>query len=95
MTEEKAVKTLETIINIIEQDDDDIVTRADIPLLQMAVDALNEQIKNRSVNGPAEDHEEYGLPSWYAEVEYEDLNSLEAVQGMKFDDMNYMRYMER
>ena len=47
MTEEKAVLVFETIINIIEEDDDDILTRADIPLLKMAIDALNEQIKNR------------------------------------------------
>lgn len=47
MTEEKAVEVFEAIINIIEQDDEDIVTRADIPLLKKAIDALNEQIKNR------------------------------------------------
>lgn len=47
MTEETAVKVFETIINIIREDDDDMLTRADIPLLEMAVKALNEQIKNR------------------------------------------------
>jgi hypothetical protein len=49
MTEEKAVKTLETVINIIEQDGNDTVTVADIPVLKMAIDALNERIKMRTV----------------------------------------------
>ena len=45
-----------------------------------------------------EDDEEenyYGLPRTYAEVEYDDPDSLEAYEGMKFDDMNYRRYTER
>ena len=35
------------------------------------------------------------LPSWYAEVEYDDFDNAEAIEGAKFDDMNYRRYMER
>lgn len=35
------------------------------------------------------------LPDSYAEVEYDDIDSMEAYEGMRFDDMNYSRYMER
>ena len=35
------------------------------------------------------------LPDSYAEIEYEDMESEEAVRGCAFDDMNFMRYMER
>jgi hypothetical protein len=42
-----------------------------------------------------EDDDEYGLPRTYAEIEYDDTDSLEAYEGMKFDDANYSRYRER
>lgn len=42
-----------------------------------------------------EDEREYGLPSTYAEVEYDDFDNPEAVAGARFDDMNYLRYTER
>ncbi len=42
-----------------------------------------------------EDDEEYGLPSTYAEIEYPDFENAEAIEGAKFDDMNYLHYMER
>ncbi len=42
-----------------------------------------------------EDDEEYGLPSTYAEIEYPDFENAEAIDGARFDDMNYLRYMER
>ena len=35
------------------------------------------------------------LPSWYAEIEYDDFDNPEAIEGAKFDDMNFRRYMER
>lgn len=35
------------------------------------------------------------LPASYCEIEYEDMESEEAVRGCAFDDMNYLRYMER
>lgn len=35
------------------------------------------------------------LPETYAEIEYDDFDSPEAVLGARFDDMNYLRYMER
>ena len=35
------------------------------------------------------------LPHGYAEIEYEDFESAEAIEGAKWDDMNFMRYMER
>lgn len=42
-----------------------------------------------------EDEREYGLPSTYAEVEYDDFDNPEAILGARFDDMNYLRYIER
>ena len=42
-----------------------------------------------------EDEHEGGLPSTYAEVEYQDFDNAEAIDGARFDDMNYLRYMER
>lgn len=35
------------------------------------------------------------LPSSYCEIEYTDMESEEAMRGCAFDDMNYLRYMER
>ena len=35
------------------------------------------------------------LPDTYAEIEYEDMESPEAILGSRFDDMNFTRYMER
>lgn len=42
-----------------------------------------------------EDEYEGNLPSTYAEVEYSDFDSPEAIDGARFDDMNYLRYTER
>ena len=41
--------------------------------------------------------EEYNsfLPETYAEIEYDDMDSPEALAGCRFDDMNYLRYRER
>lgn len=36
-----------------------------------------------------------GLPSGYAEVEYDNFENAEAIDGAKFDDLNYLRYTER
>jgi len=35
------------------------------------------------------------LPSTYAEIEYMDMENPEAIDGARFDDMNYQHYMER
>ncbi|MCD8397503.1 MAG: hypothetical protein LUD12_10065 [Lachnospiraceae bacterium] len=42
-----------------------------------------------------EDEDEVFLPSTYAEIEYSDFDNQEAIDGARFDDMNYLRYMER
>lgn len=47
MTEEKAIRAFETMINIIKQDGEDVVTKIDIPLIEKAIEALNNQIKRR------------------------------------------------
>lgn len=35
------------------------------------------------------------LPRTYVEIEYDDMDTPEAYEGSRFDDMNYLRYMER
>lgn len=35
------------------------------------------------------------LPDTYAEIEYDDFDNPEAILGARFDDMNYLHYMER
>lgn len=42
-----------------------------------------------------DDDDDYGLPSTYAEIEYDDMDSPEAILGSRWDDMNYRWYMER
>lgn len=42
-----------------------------------------------------DDDDYYGLPSTYAEIEYDDMESPEAIMGSRWDDMNYRWYMER
>lgn len=42
-----------------------------------------------------DDEEDDRLPSWYAEVEYDDFDNPEAIEGARWDDMNYTHYMER
>lgn len=42
-----------------------------------------------------EDPEYSNLPAWYAEIEYPDIDSPEAIAGTRWDDMNYQHYMER
>lgn len=36
-----------------------------------------------------------GLPDTYAEIEYPDMESAEAIDGARFDDLNYQHYTER
>ena len=35
------------------------------------------------------------IPRTYAEIEYDDFDSPEAIMGARFDDMNFLRYFER
>lgn len=71
--------------------------------LQKAFEAYNEgRISNETYDSMVmnadvfcDDEEEWGLPSTYAEVEYLDFDNAEAIDGARFDDMNYLRYMER
>ena len=35
------------------------------------------------------------LPDTYAEIEYENFDDPEAIEGAKWDDLNYLHYMER
>ena len=42
-----------------------------------------------------ETYQDERLPRGYAELEYEDFDSVEAIDGARFDDTNYNHYMER
>ena len=42
-----------------------------------------------------DEENEYGLPDTYAEIEYDDFDNPEAIEGARFDDLNFQRYMER
>ena len=44
-----------------------------------------------------EDDDEYGygLPRTYAEIEYDDFDDPEAIEGARWDDKNYLFYTER
>lgn len=35
------------------------------------------------------------LPEEYAEIEYDEFESAEAIDGARFDDLNYTHYTER
>ena len=42
-----------------------------------------------------DEDDRYGLPETYAEIEYDDFDDPEAIEGAKWDDMNYLHYIER
>ena len=42
-----------------------------------------------------DDDDRSNFPESYCEIEYDDMDSEEAVMGARFDDMNYLRYRER
>jgi len=42
-----------------------------------------------------EDQLDERLPRGYAEITYSDFDNAEAIDGARFDDLNYLRYMER
>ena len=61
-------------------------------------EAYDAMIMNADVFCDDEEDEDgywYGLPETYAEIEYSDFENPEAIAGARFDDMNFMRYMER
>ena len=39
--------------------------------------------------------ERTGIPETYAEIEYPDMDSADAIDGARWDDRNYRHYMER
>lgn len=72
--------------------------------LKRAFEALNEgridedtydaMVMNADIFCDDED-DRYGLPRTYAEIEYDDFDDPEAIEGARWDDMNYLRYTER
>ena len=51
--------------------------------------AMNESVDLLDFNGDSR------FPDTYAEIDYEDMDSIEAYEGCRFDDMNYLRHFER
>ena len=64
-------------------------------------DAISEEVYDAMVQNAEifcdEDDDNYcgNLPRTYAEIEYADFENPEAIEGAKWDDMNYLHYMER
>lgn len=52
-------------------------------------------ILNADVFCDEDDDTDERLPDTYAEIEYEDFDDPEAIEGAKWDDQNYLHYMER
>lgn len=42
-----------------------------------------------------DDDDRDNLPETYAEVEYDDFDDPEAIEGARWDDMNFLHYIER
>ena len=71
--------------------------------LKRAFDAYNEgrideetydaMIQNADIFCDDDDHD--NLPETYAEIEYDDFDDPEAIEGARWDDMNYLHYTER
>lgn len=61
---------------------------------QCSADKLRDFMRLQRVEIKAEEDCDF-LPRTYAEIEYEDLDTPEALEGCHFDDMNYLRYRER
>lgn len=40
-------------------------------------------------------HKDPRFPEGYAEIDYGDRDDPEAIEGSRFDDLNFMRYFER
>lgn len=58
-------------------------------------DAYDAAVENADIFCDDEEDEYNNLPSWYAEIEYDDFDNPEAILGSRWDDMNYQHYMER
>ena len=56
---------------------------------------MDEELDMNEVEFVLHFREQEQIPSTYAEIEYEDFDSPEAVAGARFDDMNFLRYFER
>ena len=62
---------------------------------RISEEAYDAMVMNADIFCEEDDDDRYGLPRTYAEIEYDDIDSLEAYEGARFDDRNYIRYRER
>ena len=65
---------------------------------RISPEAYDAMVMNASVfcdDDEDDDEMDERLPGGYIEIEYDDPDTPEAVAGMRFDDLNYQRYMER
>ena len=61
---------------------------------RISAEIYDTMIDNADIFCDEEDDDSF-LPRTYAEIEYDDLDTPEAMAGCRFDDMNYLRYRER
>jgi hypothetical protein len=64
---------------------------------KISAEAYDVGIQNADIFCDDDDEDDYDcwIPDTYAEIEYYDFDDPEAIDGSRWDDMNYLRYMER
>ena len=65
--------------------------------LIMALDDYNmdEELDMNEIEFILHFREQEQIPRTYAEIEYDDFDDPEAIMGVRFDDMNSLKYRER
>ena len=63
---------------------------------RISIEAYDAGIMNADIFCDDDEEDYYSqIPETYAEIEYEDMDTPEAILGARFDDMNLTRYLER
>lgn len=62
---------------------------------RISAEAYDAGMQNIDIFCNDDDENDDRFPDSYAEIEYPDIDSAEAYDGMRFDDMNYLHYFER
>ena len=62
---------------------------------KISADVADAMIRNVDEFCEEDNYWDDRLPEAYAEIEYPDMDTEEAYLGSRFDDINFMRYMER
>lgn len=62
---------------------------------RISEDVYDTMIENIEIFCDEDEENDSFLPRTYSEIEYDDLDTPEAMAGCRFEDMNYLRYRER